>query len=104
MKMKTSIITFISISTLLFSCVTKKNINTETQKIIVITTLPNQVDKSSININDKNFYNTYLVIFKNGQTQKLSYERSYNLSNMVDLKKVDHIDTLQKNVSWDEIY
>jgi hypothetical protein len=88
----------------LFSCVSKKSVNIETQTIKVITVLPSQVDNTVIDVIDTNHYNTYLVIFKNGQTQKLSYERSYNLSNMVDLKKVDHIDTLQKDVSWNEIY
>ena len=104
MKMKNSIVTLFSVSILLFSCVSKKNINTETQNINVITILPNQVDKTVINVGDTNLYNTYLVIFKNGQTQKLSYERSYSLFNVVDLKKVDHVDTLQKNVFWEEIY
>ena len=102
--MKNSIVTLFSVSILLFSCVSKKNINTETQNINVITILPTQVDKTVINVGDTNLYNTYLVIFKNGQTQKLSYERSYSLFNVVDLKKVDHVDTLQKNVFWEEIY
>jgi protein involved in sex pheromone biosynthesis len=104
MKMKNSIITLFSVSILLSSCISRKNINTETQNINVITILPNQVEKTVINVSDTNLYNTYLVIFKNGQTQKLSYERSYNLFNVVDLKKIDHVDTLQKNIFWKEIY
>ena len=50
-----------------------------------------------------NLYNTYILTYKSGQTQKLQYECNYLIWNVIDSTKVSRVDTTQQNVFWNVI-
>jgi hypothetical protein len=50
-----------------------------------------------------NLYNTYIVTYKSGQTQKLQYEYDYIFWSVIDSTKVLRVDTTQHKVFWDDL-
>lgn len=50
-----------------------------------------------------NLYNTYILTYKSGQTQKLQYECNYMFWSVIDSTKVLRVDTTQHKVLWDDL-
>ena len=104
-------VAFIVIGVIIFltSCgITKTTLVDDTsdiksKEVKVAIVLPGEVDKSPQIIDTVNLYNTYLVNYKNGQSQRLSYEYRTKFS-LYDSLNVTNIDTLQFKVPWSEIY
>lgn len=55
---------------------------------------------------DSTLYNSYMIHYKNNQTQVLQYPSDWNVYDMLDRKlskKVVRIDTLQTNVLYEQL-
>jgi hypothetical protein len=108
MDMKNLVILILGVITILTSCGVTKNIldntsDVKSNEVEVMIVLPGEVDNSPQIIDTVNLYSTYLVNYKNGQSQRLSYEYRTKFS-LYDSLNVTHIDTLQYKVPWSELY
>jgi hypothetical protein len=96
--MDKSIFLFLFSFLLFTSCGVQKNYNVNE---FVITIGEDNFDENYV---DTNLYNTYYVTYKNGETQRFSYEYRYSLFNVIDKNDVINIDTLQNKVLWVDLY
>jgi hypothetical protein len=104
--MKKSVFIFALMSITLLSCVTKKNYTNDIEtQIILQITLPGEeshTDYSNFEA-DTNLYNTYNVKYKNGYTQTISISANSELKDFLTYEVLE-IDTIQKEVLWEELY
>lgn len=88
-----------------FSNMGKTQVDTSDIKVTnfdISIVLPGEVDNSPKIVDTVNFYSTYLVNYKNGQSQRLTYEYRRRLT-LYDSLNVTHVDTIQYKVSWSEL-